>query len=453
MRIFGIRRTETRPSDNKRALKVTFFTFFFLPLFYFPSFSYAEDDILDDMITEFLETEQESEKVGEESESKNVEDRVASGVPKESENNMGEEDTPKGAPKVLENNVAQDNTQKDISKDVESTVEIQAGSKQNIQNLLSALRKQPRSASLHYKIGRAYLDKGNTERAIKHLRVANYRQNYERLLWLARAYEKAGQYKKQVKTMEVLVKKYPANYDFFIEFARAYLKNDDAPRAISVFKEAIALQPKRKLAYVESIKVADENDKSYELETLLESMKKQFGREPFVYNNFCKYYSKGSFYKGVDTCREAIQLNPGFADNHVYLGLSYIQQDNVKKGTDLIFQTARRFPSSVFAQKTAGDLSVQNQNWQRAVEYFHQCVRTDNKYEYCFLELAKAKFELGEYKSALHHFKSACDLQLSARKEMRKAVTKLIFKRKDEIKKLYEYTYQQCGKPSSAFSG
>lgn len=444
MRIFGIRRTETRPSDNKRALKVTFFTFFFLPLFYFSSFSYAEDDILDEMIEEFLETEKSNEKASEDNNSEDVERKIASEVTKDSEESIAQEDTPKGVPKVSENNVAQDDIQKDVSKDAENTVE---ASKQNIQNLLSALRKQRRSASLHYKIGRAYLDEGHTERAIKHLRIANYRQNYERLLWLARAYEKAGQYKKQVKTMEVLVKKYPVNYDLFIEFARAYLKNDDAPSAISAFKKAISLQPKRKLAYVESIKVAEENNESYELETLLESMKKQFGKKPFVYNSFCKYYSRGSFYKGVGTCREAIKLSPGFADNHVYLGLSYIQQDNVKRGTDLIFQTARRFPSSVFAQKTAGDLSVQNQNWQRAVEYFHQCVRTDNKYDYCFLELAKAKFELGEYKSALNHFKSACDLQLSARKEMRRAITKLIFKREDEIKRLYEYTYQQCGKP------
>ncbi len=430
MKIFGIRR-ETRPLYNRKSLKINHFTLFFLPLFYFTSFSYAED-VLDEMVTEFLEME-------------DVQD-IERGISKVVEGKIVGD----GA-QTIKKNRDEGRSKEGIRNVLGDGPETQVVSKQqSVLELMEALRKQPRSAELHYKIGRAYLDQGNTERAIKHLRIANYRQNDERLLWLSRAYEKAGQYKRQVKVIEIFLKKYSAGYDILLEFARAYLKNDETSRAISTFKKAISLEPKRKLAYVESIKAAELKGQSHELQILLEAMKKRFDKEPFVYNKFCKYYFNQSFYKNVEICREAIELDPDFAENHIYLGMAYIQREDIEKGSDLIFKTAKRFPSSSFAQKTAGDLSIKNQNWQRAAGYFSQCVRADNKHEYCFLELAKVKFQLEEYKTALSHFKSACDLQPLMRIEIRKAITKLIFKRKDNLKRRYEYVYQQCGKISQA---
>ncbi len=221
--------------------------------------------------------------------------------------------------------------------------------------------------------------------------------------------------------------------DYFAHTKKGYalLKQSKFDESAQAFRKAILINKQHQPAYLGLLDLFNQNKKNnprsgYERRAILQDMIKAFGEKAEYFNQLCKLYFEDSFLQDtINTCKIAINKNPNYPDNHLYLGRALINVGQVTTGNKTIKMAARRFEKSEIAQETAGEISKQAQNHIMAYQYFLKCIKYNPEAQKCHLGLAQSAFELDKLEESLKAFIASCKLNKQEIHEFKTAAAKL----------------------------
>lgn len=318
--------------------------------------------------------------------------------------------------------------------------------RQSLKSLRERAQKNNKDVNTRLLLAKAHISASQPADAIEILRTINGEVEPRAYVLMAKAYETQQSYGEQARVLELLKKKYLESEFVAIELATAYLNLSNSVKATEILRERINKTPKRKLPYFTLLEVFERTKNAYEARTLLGDMKKQFPSDPEVFNNLCKYNALAGFLEAaVEECTKATELDSKHADNHVYLGLTKKNQNELVQAEKILKKAATQFPKSELAQYQAGKLADEQKNWESAKRYYNTCVRHNSTSHRCQLGLAKSSFEVSDYKTSLLAFVQACKKGGEARDEMRNALTKLRLANKNAEADEFNKKFETCG--------
>ncbi len=249
----------------------------------------------------------------------------------------------------------------------------------------------------------------------------------ELLSMLAMAYFRTGQYFNETKILQILEVHQPKNLSIRTRLARStYLGKGGVDKAIVQLREVIEMNRKYMPAYRQLLKIFRTEGNRYELKVLLEVMVEHFGKKAEYLTELCKIYVEDGFTSSAKkTCREAVNVAKGVADNHVYLGLLFQRSEELDQAEKILVQAAKSFPKSDFAQWGAGQILRARNKHQEAFDYFQKAVMISPKSSRALVGLGETALELKKNELSLKSFVTACEIDKSASPAFKKAVLDL----------------------------
>lgn len=316
--------------------------------------------------------------------------------------------------------------------------------RQSLPRLKEKAKEKDANARLLY--GKALISTKQIDEGLSVLKTINTDIEPRALVLMAKAYDLKKEHAEEARVLELLKKSHPFSEYVMTSLAAAYFKAKLAPKSIEVLRELIKKQPKRKPAYFQLLDVFESTKNTYEIRILLDDMKTNFPKDAEVHARHCKYYSVGGFLEDADnSCSKAISLNPNFAENHVYLGITKKNLKETEQAEKIIKKAAQQFPKSELAQYTAGQLSDESKNWEMSARYYKTCVTHHPDSDRCQHYLAKSAFEIAQYDVALKAYSISCQKDPQARNDFRNAITFLRNKLKTELADEFNKKYERCG--------
>ncbi len=264
-------------------------------------------------------------------------------------------------------------------------------------------------------------------------------------LKMAEIYRKAEMYLDEVRILSILAPKNPTWPLPYYLLGEAYLKLKRTEDAIAKFREAIEIETRFEKSYLGLLKAYEIKENYYESRVILLDLVKNFGDKSYYLNQLCRLYSLDSFFEdSILYCRAAIDKDPSYAENHVYLGLTYKYKKNTSQAEKILLSAANQFRKSEFAQETAGTILEEKENWEKALGYLRQCTRLNKENYVCLTGRARAAFALGKYKEANAAFLAACKQDRAILTEYKKSASALRNNGKKNWAKQYTSDIEKC---------
>ena len=237
-----------------------------------------------------------------------------------------------------------------------------------------------------------------------------------------------------IRILQHLVEKNKNDYVSHYRLGKSYFKSDKLSESIASFTAAIKINERFREAYDELLIALEKAERRYDLRETLIDMVATFGETGKLLSDLCKiYYEDGFLTESSTLCQKAITKAPEVAENHIFLGLTFLDSENKDRAIAIVDTAAKRFTKSEFAQYTAGQLNEDGKNPATAYLFFKKGTEADPKSFRCWLGLAKTAFETKNYAEALGAFKQACILNRSNTvEEFRSASGKLKSQREND---------------------
>lgn len=333
-------------------------------------------------------------------------------------------------------------TDQDLRK-ISELVKDSSKLRQSLPSLQGRAKAKDADSRLLY--AKALLSINQTDAALDVLKTINSDVDVRSLVLQSKAYEIKKEHKERIRVLELLRKHYSTSEYVALLLADAYDQAKDRNKAIATLKEQIKISPKQKAAYVQLLNLYQKANNAYEIRILLSDMKQIFAKDPEVAAGYCQYYAAGGFLKqALESCQEAIGLDPKNPDNFVYLGITKKNLKQTEDAETIIKRAAKDFPNSEIAQYVAGQLMDDSKNWEVSARYYQACVQNHPESDRCQHSLGKAAFELERYDVALKAYSVACNKIPQARVDFRNSITKLRNKFKNTIADEYTKKFELC---------
>ncbi len=202
----------------------------------------------------------------------------------------------------------------------------------------------------------------------------------------------------------------------------AYGEMKKKTEAIEAFKEVLQTAPKYEKAYRALydfyVKINDVQEYRH---IVMEALDKLGPKKEWM-NDFCRIEYEQKYYEDAkNICQQAIEKDPKKPENHMYLALSFKLTNNEEQARKMMFKAAEQFQHSEIVQKNAGQFAEEIKNWELAQKYYSQCVRTNKESGACYLQWAKALFQLKEYDKSLKAYLKACPYERGVNVEIRRS--------------------------------
>lgn len=264
---------------------------------------------------------------------------------------------------------------------------------------------------------------------------------------LGKAYDSKKDFTNALRIYRIIADKDPENYWAHFQLGHAYLNTKNSSEAVKSFRKAIQLKPKHRESYEAIFKVFENNNNNYESRNIVRDMIQKFGNNSQWLNALCRLYAVDGFLEeAVRSCKDAIRKSPQYADNHVYLAMSYKDRGDEKMASAILVKASDQFKQSEFTQFTAGRYYSEQKNFPVAARYFSQAVKADPKQARSQLGLAEALFETGQHEQALSGYVEACRLDSQNRPHLMAAAFKLRSLGKDKLSRQYEGQAYKCAR-------
>jgi tetratricopeptide (TPR) repeat protein len=262
---------------------------------------------------------------------------------------------------------------------------------------------------------------------------------------LANAYRAQKNYLDEVRILNLMLPKHPNIPKAHVLLANAYIELDRLDEAVLKFRAAIQINPKYEGAYWGLYKVYEKKKNNYEARIILLDLVSSFGSKSKYLNPICKLYSVDSFFEeSIASCQKAIEVDPKYPENHIYLALTYKYAQNIEQAEKIIRSAAAQFKQSEFAQETAGEIMLEKENWEKSVQYYQACTKISPRNLNCHNGLASAAFQLAMYEVALKSYLEACKIDRKTTTEFKKSAAILRKNKKNDWHNKYTDTLLQC---------
>jgi tetratricopeptide (TPR) repeat protein len=307
-----------------------------------------------------------------------------------------------------------------------------------VQGDSSALRAQldadPKNLKLRHDLGNQLYKEKKYEDAIQVLKVGIEDQKSDTQLLLARSYNRLKDYLNEFRVLSLIIANDEKNFLAHTQMGYYYLvqKRTKGNRdgIINSFKEALKHNKKFLPAYEGLIKYFSETEdknSNYQLRMIYQDMIEIFGRKAKYVSELCRLNSTDGYLDTAKTfCSEGIRLDPKKAENHVYLGVSLINQQENEQADKVLKKAAEDFKDSSMAQLAYADFLAQQKNYIKAEKYYLQATQADNQSAKAFIGYGQDLIEQKKYEDALPVFQRACELDNKKTMAVLKKVTTTI---------------------------
>jgi tetratricopeptide (TPR) repeat protein len=315
----------------------------------------------------------------------------------------------------------------------------------SIAELEKASEEKPSDKKLLSDLGKAYYKAGKKDQALEAFKKALIESDPNSYLLVAQVYRDQKNYLDEVRILNLMLPKHPNYPKGHVLMGDAYVNLGKLDDAIVKYRQAIEISPKYESAYWGLFRVYELKKNNYESRIILIDLIKNFGDKSKYLNPLCRLYSIDSFFDdSVTFCQRAIQVDPKFSDNHIYLALTYKYAQNTQQAEKIIKSSASSFPKSEFAQQTAGEITAETQNWEESTKYFKACVAINKKNLKCQMGLAIASFNIGKYDVANKAFFSACQIDRKTVTEYKRNASILRINKKNDWFKKFTDNITKC---------
>lgn len=255
-----------------------------------------------------------------------------------------------------------------------------------------------------------FADKKYAE-AVSVLEPLRSRLSRKGLMLLGKAHLGLNQGREASQIFSLITNRDPVDYVALTYLGQAQIQLKKEIEANKTFRKAINLKRDYRPAYEALIALARTKGNKYDVRALLEDAVQHMGPDSVFLAALCAAYSSEGFVdKALDTCREAIKADRKIPENHVYLGLTYIDDKNKETARKVLRKASDQFPKSAFAQCAYGEVLRSDEDWLQAAELFQKGVLADPKNAPCWIGLAEAQFENRMFEDSLKSFATACTL-------------------------------------------
>ncbi len=317
--------------------------------------------------------------------------------------------------------------------------------KVSVGSLEKQLESNPTDKKTMSELGKALYRSGDKTRALEYLKKAIIESDPNSYLLVAQIYREQKNYLDEIRILNLMLPKHPNYPRGHVLLGDAYVNLQKPDDAIVKYREAIDISPKYESAYWGLFKVYEYKKNNYESRIILLDLLKNFGEKAKYLNPLCKLYSIDSFFEdSITFCQKAIELNPKYPDNHIYLALTYKYAQNTQQAEKIIKSAASNFPKSEFAQQTAGEIMSEGKNWEVATKYFSACTSRSKKNVACQSGLALASFNIGKYDAANKAFLAACLLDRKTVTEYKRQAAVLRINKKTDWFKKFTDNITKC---------
>ncbi|MCB0348224.1 MAG: tetratricopeptide repeat protein [Bdellovibrionales bacterium] len=317
--------------------------------------------------------------------------------------------------------------------------------KVSVEELENQLKSKPNDKKVMSDLGKALYHKGDKDRALELLKKAIVESDPNSYLLVAQIYREQKNYLDEVRILNLMLPKHPNYPRGHVLLGDAYVNLNKPDDAIVKYRQAIDISPKYESAYWGLFKVYEYKKNNYESRIILLDLIKNFGNRAKYLNPLCRLYSVDSFFEdSITFCQKAIEVDPKFVDNHIYLALTYKYAQNTQQAEKIIKSAASSFPRSEFAQQTAGEIMTERQNWEEASKYYLACTKRNKKNVSCQSGLALASFNIGKYDMSNRAFLAACLLDRKTVTEYKRQAAVLRINKKTDWFKKFTDNITKC---------
>lgn len=314
--------------------------------------------------------------------------------------------------------------------------------KQRIKNIDSKSKKAPQD---YFDLARNYLLIKDYESAIKHARQGNTPQSVEGLELIAKISHEKQDHLEEVRALEIIKTMGKQPPGFFVRLGNAYSEINKTDEVIKNFRQALADAPKYEKAYEALYQFYLSKKNTYDARLILLEIIEKFGEKPKWLNEMCKMEIREKYFDSAkNVCQSALVTSPNVAENHVNLALAFKFTEAEDQARKILYAAAKQFKDSESTQREAGVLSQLAKNYELSETHFGQCGKINSKAGDCFLELAKAQFQLKKYEPALQSFLKACPHIKEAELEMRRHAYDLDKQGQPKLYKKYMDQTEKC---------
>src|SRR6516225_4711175 len=267
----------------------------------------------------------------------------------------------------------------------------------------NALKVEPRSPELQYKLGDAYSRNGQWQEAFLCFRKAvDLRPDYALAqLTLGSFYLAAKQYNDVTKAAQVVLAKDPENADANILLAEVYATNKNIPEAITVLEKVVKWHPDSSLAYLNLGVVYTMQGKP---DAGLEQFQKAIEIDPKsvkARRTLATYYlSQKQFDKAEEQYRAAVTANPDSVQALQALAAFYIAQHRLSEAEPLYKNLVKLGKSSAQSQFSLANFYLGTGRPDQAGRLFEEIARNDPNFLPARLQLAEMDLSERKYDDA-----------------------------------------------------
>ncbi len=263
---------------------------------------------------------------------------------------------------------------------------------------------------------------------------------------LAQSYFETSNYLAAIKAYTACLSLDPKNFKAKTQIGLAQLNLGKDKEAMTTLKSSLEINAEYEPTYQLLVNYYTKKKNKYELRLLYQDMIEKLGEKAAYVTALCELSTKDSLYDlAIKYCKKGIQLDPKEALNYTYLGVSYQDTGDSRKGSRFLKLAADKFPNSEVAQLNYAQTLENEKNYIGAFSYYKKATVADTKSEKALIGLANSAIEIQKYKEALEAYQQACKLSKSALPPLRKAINTLRgLKTQDWIKK-FDEAADSCG--------
>ncbi len=314
--------------------------------------------------------------------------------------------------------------------------------KQRIKNIDAKSKKAPQD---FLDLAKNYLLIKDYESAIKNARLGNDPQSVDGLELIAKISHEKQDHLEEVRALEIIKTMGKQPPGFFVRLGEAYAEINKTEEVIKNFRQAISEAPKYEKAYEALYQFYLGKKNTYDARLILLEIIEKFGEKSKWLNEMCKIEIKEKYFDSAkNICQSALVKSPDVAENHVNLALAFKYTEAEDQARKILYSAAKQFKKSEQTQREAGLLSQNAKNYELSESHFGQCGIINPKAGDCFLELAKAQFQLKKYDQSLQSFLNACPYVKEAELEMRRHAYNLDKLGQPKLYKKYMDQTEKC---------
>ncbi|USN47591.1 MAG: tetratricopeptide repeat protein [Pseudobdellovibrionaceae bacterium] len=273
---------------------------------------------------------------------------------------------------------------------------------------------------------KVYAQKEQWDKVIETLSSYTDVLTYNGLMDLATAYRNKGDFKNEIRTLDIAIAENPTNYVTYFLEGRALKSDGQMEQAIIRFRKVLKMQPKHEPSYQAILDIFLEQKNNYESRNIVNDMINNLGEKPLYYSHLCHLFTLDAFLnQAEENCKKAVKMAPDTEQNYIDLGRVQTDLQDIDAARKTYSDAVKRFSRSEPVLWAAGDFFFKQKSYRTAARYLKKAISINTESARSHLSLAQTTFALGQFDVALKQFETACRGNKEASKLFRQAYGQL----------------------------